>query len=52
MLNVAGKGPFTRRFKKGLTADTVGGYIASVEELHELLKVSAEGLPWPFKAAP
>jgi len=40
MRDVAGKGPFTRHFKKGLTADTIGGYLASVEGLHELLKVS------------
>jgi len=45
MRNVAGKGAFTRYFEKGLTADTVGGYLASVEGLYELLKVGA--LPSP-----
>ena len=41
MRDVAGKGPITRHFKKGLTTDTIGGYLASVEGLHQLLKVSA-----------
>ena len=41
MRDVARKGPVTRYFAKGLTADTVGGYLASVNGLHELLKVSA-----------
>jgi len=40
MRDVARKGPVTRYFEKGLTTDTVGGYLASVNGLHELLKVS------------
>jgi len=39
MHDVAGKGAFSRYFEKGLTADTIGGYLASVQGLHELLKV-------------
>jgi len=39
MRDVAGKGVFSRQFKNGLTADTVGGYLAAVEGLRELLKV-------------
>jgi len=38
MQDVAGKGAFSRHFKKGLTADAVGGYLAAVEGLRELLK--------------
>ena len=38
MRGVAGKGAFSRHFKKGLTADAVGGYLAAVEGLRELLK--------------
>jgi len=40
MHDVASKGPVTRYFAKGLTSDTVGGYLASVQGLCELLKVS------------
>jgi len=39
MRDVASKGPVTRYFAKGLTADTVGGYLASMQGLQELLKV-------------
>jgi len=38
MRDVAGKGAFSRHFKKGLTADVVGGYLAAVEGLREILK--------------
>jgi len=41
MREVTEKGPLTRYFAKGLTVDTVDGYLASVIGLHELLKVSA-----------
>jgi len=41
MRDVASKGPVRRYFAKGLTADTVGGYLGSVNGLHELLKVIA-----------
>ena len=44
MRDVAGKGPITRHFKQGLTADTIGGYLASIEGLHELLKVCTSRL--------
>jgi len=37
MRDVVGRGAFTRYFEKGLTADTVDGYLASVEGLRELL---------------
>ena len=39
MRDVAGQGPFTRHFQKGVTADTIGGYLASINGLRELLKV-------------
>jgi len=39
MREVARQGQINRHFKKGLTADTVGGYLSSLEGLHELLKV-------------
>jgi len=39
MRDVAGKGAFSRHFKKGSTADPVGSYLAAVEGLRELLKV-------------
>ena len=41
MHDIASKGPVTRYFAKGLTSDTVGGYQASIQGLHELLKVGA-----------
>jgi len=39
MRDVASKGPVTRYFAKGLTADTVGAYLSSVQGLNVLLKV-------------
>ena len=38
MRDVAGRGAFSRHFKNGLTGETVGGYLAAVEGLCELLK--------------
>jgi len=38
MQEVAGKGLLSRNFRKGLTADTVGGYLAAVDGLRVLLK--------------
>jgi len=38
MRDVAGRGLLTRNFKKGLTVDTVGGYLAAVAGLRVLLK--------------
>lgn len=39
MVDTTSKGPFTRYFQKGLTVDTVNGYLDAVEGLCELLKV-------------
>jgi len=39
MRDIAGKGALTRYFKKGLTVDTVGGYLTAVKGLHSFLKV-------------
>ena len=38
MLDSTNKGAVTRHFKKGVTADTAGGYLATMEGLRELLK--------------
>jgi len=39
MLDTSTKGAVPRYFGKGMTADMLGGYLACVEGLRELLKV-------------
>ena len=36
--DLAGRGALSRQFEKGLAADAIGGYLASVQGLHELLE--------------
>jgi len=39
MFGASNKGAITRYIGKGMTTDAIGGYLASVESLRELLKV-------------
>ena len=44
MLDASNKGAITRFIGKGATADTTGGYLASVQALLDLLKVGTSRL--------